>query len=174
LEADPILPQGRSLGGLPTGDIGKALKVQPEKSVPAYVYYDPTNGPPEFERDPSGREYVYITDAGPPPNGLRFSSREEAVYWLGEDTVKQLEQTYIDTPSGTIPAMGYFDANQISTRDYCSVSNCAALQEMKAQQAAEAWANFVREVENFVEAVVDWITSVVDTIVDWFKDLFGV
>jgi hypothetical protein len=172
LEADPILPQEGRIGGLPRGDIGQALRVPPEEPREAMVYYVPISGPPEFEIDRPGQEYVYITNIET-GEGLRFTSREEAIYYLGREVVEQLEKTTVNVPGlGNVPVAGYFTENALRTRYYCSVSDCRALQEMKAEQAAQEWREFIETVENFVQEVVNWVVSVVEAVVNWFLSLF--
>jgi hypothetical protein len=173
LEADPILPRGSRLGGVPQGDIGRALDIRPEGLTPANVFYVPTSEPPEFEKDVPGQEYVLITN---PETGeaLRFKSRDEAVYYMGENVIEYYEKMRVTVPGlGEVPWAGYFTEGTLNTTYYCSVADCVSLQQMKAEQAAQEWQEFVEAVENFVQEVIDWIKSVVDAIVDWFVSLFG-
>ena len=93
LEADPILPQESPIGGVPQGDVGKGIEVQAEKAAPAWVEYMGTNVP-TFQDPGDGTGYVYIVNAdATPPLVLRFTSRDEAVFYLGEQVVRGLEES---------------------------------------------------------------------------------
>jgi hypothetical protein len=163
LEADPILPREERLGGLPTGDVGRELNVRPEEAAGAQVFYDPIDGPPRFEPDaPPGTEYVYITDFDT-RQGLRFNSRDEAIYYLGRDVVEQLE---------AMGAMGYFPVGNYITTYFCSVSDCRSIEQQRIEENVQAWQEAIQAVENFVASVIDWVVSVISTVVDWVVGLF--
>ncbi len=163
VKADPILPQEGRIGGLPTGDVGRELEVEPGRGTPASVFYDPVHGPPEFEGDaPPGTEYLYITNPDT-KKALRFVSRDQAIYYLGRDAVRQLEEAGV---------MGYFPIGEYDATDYCNVSDCRAIEQARLEESLQTWREVVQAVENFVREAIEWVVSVVEAVVDWVVDLF--
>ncbi len=169
--ADPIQSGGRM--GAP--QVNEA-QVRPAGWGTLRIDYVPVNGPPEFPREP-GQEYIYVinADASPPVVG-KFASREEAAYYLGWDAVYRLEQATISVNGQQVPVLGYQPSGSSlasMASDACNYLACAAVQQARAQEAAEQWASFVETVREVVEAIADWVESVIDAIVDFFKSLFG-
>lgn len=169
--ADPIQSGGRM--GAPR--VNEA-RVQPAGWGTLRIDYVPVNGPPKFPREP-GREYIYVInpDASPPVVG-KFASREEAAYYLGWDVVYQLEEATISVNGQQVPVLGYQPSGSSlasAASSACNYLDCASVQQVRAQEAAEQWASFVETVREVVEAIADWVESVIDAIVDFFESLFG-
>lgn len=151
-------------------------QVQPAGWGRLHIDYVPVNAPPEFPRE-LGWEYIYVinADASPPVVG-KFASREEAVYYLGEDTVRHLEQATVTVNGQLVPVLGYQLSDSplaSAASSACNYLDCASVQQARAQEAAEQWASFVETVREVVEAIADWVESVIDAIVDFFESLFG-
>ncbi len=86
-----------------------------------------------------GREYVYIINADSvPPVIARFRDRDEAVYYLGEDTVRYMEEATIELGGQTYPMMGW-QPTGFANASACNVLACSEIQQQRAQETAKQW-----------------------------------